>query len=87
MSRKKRVNNRLTLQVATVIISLTDAPLVDCIVEDISKSGARITVATPEVVPDFFKLKLETRNEVLSPKCSVRWRSGNEIGIEFLRQT
>src|SRR6185312_2988225 len=38
----------------------------------------------PEVVPDFFRLTLETTDEVLSPKCSVRWRTGNEIGVEFL---
>jgi len=85
MSRKKRINKRLEVRVATVIVSLVDTPLTECIVEDISASGARITVQEPDLVPDYFKLKLKTPDGVLSPRCGVRWRSDNEIGAEFLR--
>src|SRR6185312_6092491 len=84
MLRQKRIGKRLKVQVATVILSLTGTRLTKCIVQDISARGAQITVVAPEVVPDFFRLKLETTDEVLSPKCSVRWRTGNEIGVEFL---
>lgn len=86
MSRHQRINKRLFLRVATVIVALTGEPLAECIVEDISATGARITVGMPELVPDYFRLTLETRRDILSPKCGVRWRSGHEIGVEFLKR-
>jgi len=83
MPRQKRIAKRLKVQVATFVLSLTGDRLTKCIVKDISARGARLTVVAPEVVPDFFRLKLETTDEVLSPKCSVCWRTANEIGVEF----
>jgi hypothetical protein len=50
-------------------------------VKDISAGGARLIVPAVEVMPDFFRLDYGV--EGLTPKCRVRWREGNEIGVQF----
>jgi hypothetical protein len=40
------------------------------VVRDISASGARLEVALPEVLPDYFRLD---RGSNVKPECRVRW--------------
>jgi hypothetical protein len=63
------------------IISLVGQPIINCIVQDISAAGARLAVPVPDVVPDYFVLHYGS--EQVKPKCRVRWRHGNELGVEF----
>jgi hypothetical protein len=86
MFREKRRSQRIERKDGAAVVSLTGALIMECVLEDISVTGARISVAMPEAVPDYFKLRIETQDE-LSPKCRVRWRSGNEFGVEFFRRT
>lgn len=83
----KRPNKRRSRRVAWnepgKIISLTGEFMLDCLIIDISAGGARIAVGLEEAVPDYFRLHITA--EALSPKCRVRWRRGNELGLEFYR--
>lgn len=56
----------------------------DCLVYDISESGAKLTVAGEEQVPDNFTLLLSCDGGIRRI-CQVAWRSGFNIGIKFLR--
>jgi len=50
-------------------------------VKDISPAGACLIVPATDVVPDYFRLNYGF--EELTPKCRVRWRNGNQMGVEF----
>lgn len=82
MSIDKRKTKRVKKNIIATIHSLMDQLIVECIVRDLSEGGARLYVQDfPEVVPDYFKLNMQG----IIPKCRVRWRSGNELGIEFYK--
>jgi PilZ domain len=86
MFQEQRKNRRIERDVGAALVSLTSMLIIECVLKDISATGARISVAVPEVVPDYFKLTIEGQGEQLLPKCRVRWRSGNEFGVEFFRR-
>jgi hypothetical protein len=56
--------------------------LLECLVLDISISGARVAVETPNDIPDRISICMTTRGFPIHP-CRVIWRSGCEIGVEF----
>ena len=56
--------------------------LLECLVLDISISGARVAVETPKDIPDRISICMTTRGFPIHP-CRVIWRSGCEIGVEF----
>jgi hypothetical protein len=54
---------------------------VECVVRDISDTGARLQFATPQVVTDFLDLHIPVKGQ--SFHAHVRWRDGAEIGVAF----
>jgi hypothetical protein len=54
-----------------------------CVLWDISEGGARLTVANVAAIPDQFSL-LSARDAPSGTSCRVAWRSGGQIGIQFL---
>lgn len=86
MSQDKRKSVQIERNSAVTLISLMGAEIIECVLKDISATGACISVEVPEVVPDYFFLKIKERGEQLSPKCRVSWRCGNALGIEFFNQ-
>ena len=80
MSEDKRKSTRVQKNIPSQIFTLTDQHIIDCVIVDLSEGGARISISDlPEVVPDYFKLKLGS----IMSKCRVRWRKGNEVGVQF----
>ena len=64
-------------------IVLTGRADQECHVMDISKSGAKITVAASSQVPEKFELAfVETATK--RQACEVVWRRGKMIGIQFV---
>ncbi len=55
-----------------------------CLVKGISTNGARLEVDSPEKLRDCFRLNHGGDKQ---PKCSVRWRNGREMGVQFLLQS
>ena len=80
MSGEKRQHKRLPWSEPAKIVSIANTPVGDCLIKDISATGARLWVRVPELVPDWFTLHMSGG---LTPKCGVRWRHGNEIGVQF----
>lgn len=57
---------------------------VDCIVKDISASGARLLVCTAANIPEALTL---TVDGIVDQDCLVRWsrwRSSGELAVEFV---
>ncbi len=55
--------------------------VIECVLKDISDSGARLEV------PDMFECPPEVTLRILhgpTHRCSVRWQNGKSIGVEFL---
>jgi len=57
---------------------------IDCVVKDISATGARLLVCTAANIPAEFKL---TVDGITDQDCLVRWsnwRSSGELAVEFV---
>jgi len=54
---------------------------IDCVVRNISSTGARLDIASPVGLPDRFTLVIEA-DRFMRP-CHAVWRSEKRIGIAF----
>jgi hypothetical protein len=82
MLKERRRHVRHTINRVAKIQSAAGSLPRDCLVTDISESGARL-YAEGIVVPDSFVLVV-TGTETIRRDCRVLWRLGNEIGVEFV---
>jgi PilZ domain len=55
-----------------------------CVVQDMSTSGAKITVDDSNVLPGRLRLAL-TRDARTGRNCEVVWRRGKSLGVKFVR--
>ena len=60
-----------------------DIPPIICVLWDISETGARLVIPSPESLPDQIYL-LMARDERPGRPCRVMWRKGTDVGLEFL---
>jgi len=81
MSGNRRKYRRIEWNRDGELFSLLGEKLTTCLVKDISENGARLEVSSSEALPDCFRLNYGAHEQ---PKCCVRWRRGDERGIEFL---
>ena len=58
-------------------------PAIDCILQDISNRGAKLSVHDVGAIPDTFLLMLSLAGGVRR-KCKVVRRSMGEIGVQFV---
>ena len=54
---------------------------VDCMVRNISSSGARLDIATPVGLPSTFTLVIQT--DQFRRRCHPFWSSADRIGVAF----
>ena len=59
-------------------------PLRECTLCDASQDGAQLLVADPDKLADQFILALSS-DGAARRNCRVIWRSGNQIGVEFIK--
>ena len=55
-----------------------------CVVQDMSSTGAKITIDDPNMLPARLRLAF-TRDARTGRKCEVVWRRGKSFGIKFVR--
>ena len=55
-----------------------------CVVQNISSSGAKITVDEAAALPATLRLAF-SRDARTGHKCQVIWRSGRSAGVKFVR--
>ena len=58
----------------------------DCIIWDISCSGARLSAEIASDLPDTFEIVLTKRGNVRR-LCRVQWRFDNQLGIRFVTKS
>jgi hypothetical protein len=55
-----------------------------CVVQDMSATGAKITIDDPNMLPAKLRLAL-SRDARTGRPCEVVWRRGKSVGIKFVR--
>jgi len=71
---------RRTFKGGAIIFGLARA--IDCIVRNISETGAALEVKSPISIPDEFTLLIKP--ESVKRNCRVAWRSAERIGVQFV---
>jgi hypothetical protein len=56
----------------------------ECVVRDISDTGARLQLSSAITLPEHFDLVIPQRNR--REKARMMWRHGDELGITFVAQ-
>jgi PilZ domain len=77
--RRKIVRSRV-LKSATIFLG--SSPVIDCIVCDVTNTGARLQISIVIGILDVFDLSLDG-GRTIRP-CKVVWREMTEAGVEFL---
>jgi hypothetical protein len=65
------------------VIAEGGSPLCDCIMLDISDSGAKLRIDDPERLPEDFTIALAPRGPYR--RCHIVWRTDSQVGVEFNR--
>ena len=55
--------------------------VIDCIVRNLSETGAALEVVSPLYIPDRFTLMVRT--DQLKRPCHIVWRKARRIGVAF----
>ena len=55
-----------------------------CVVQDLSSSGAKVTIDDPNTLPAKLRLAF-SRDARTGRNCEVVWRCGRTVGIKFVR--
>lgn len=58
---------------------------VDCLVRDISDTGAKLVFSGAVTIPDVLELHLSNKADPC--RARVQWRRGNEAGVDFETNT
>jgi hypothetical protein len=79
MQRRDFVRHRACLK-ARILIQ--DGTTMDCMVRNMSLSGARLEVSQNFILPTEFELEIPQRGSVLL--CAPIWRKDDAVGVKFL---
>ncbi|WP_291861358.1 PilZ domain-containing protein [Bradyrhizobium sp.] len=55
-----------------------------CVVQDLSSTGAKVTVDDPNALPGKLRLAF-SRDARTGRRCEVVWRRGKTVGVKFVR--
>ena len=55
-----------------------------CLVQDMSSTGAKVTIDDPNVLPAKLRLAF-SRDARTGRNCEVVWRRGRSVGVKFVR--
>jgi hypothetical protein len=79
MDEKRKVQRQRTLKAGT--ISNSGAGSIDCVVKNLSETGASLEIESPIGITDDFTLVII--NDDVKRSCRVAWRSARRIGVRF----
>jgi hypothetical protein len=64
------------------LIMFGSASAIECIIRNMSDTGAALEVKSLAGIPDRFTLLI--RPELIKRRCYVAWRKGRRIGVAFV---
>jgi hypothetical protein len=76
---KDRQHRSCSFLGATIVLD-GEKSVFDCIVKDISETGARLTLQNDLPIPEAFGLRIVDGREF---ECVVRWGRINALGVSF----
>jgi hypothetical protein len=82
VSREKRGAPRRDIRLKGLIVDLSGSIVGECMIVNVSATGAKLTLQNPKNVPDSFVLLLAKKGGVRR-QCDVAWRSDSSIGVRF----
>ena len=85
MSIERRVHPRQTVDYPCWLSAGGTAAIIEGQINNISQSGAKLSLRLPGDIPDRFDLFM-TRDGKVGRHCRVVWREGAEIGLEFVNR-
>ena len=80
MDERRYVSRVRVARDAKIIVG-AEIPLVDCTLHDLTATGAHLSSAGPERLPDCFELTFDHGRS--RRPCRVVWRSSNDVGVAF----
>ena len=80
MNDLRQTQRHRTLKKAHIVIS-DGFSTIDCVVRNLSETGAQLKVASILGIPDQFPLKMGDGQTL---HCRVAWKRETEIGVEFI---
>ena len=86
MSPEFRKSKRRYVHHGARLICSDGSALGECVMADLSATGARLQVTQPATLPDEFILLLSHTGQ-LHRKCSVTWRAETEVGVKFIAKS
>ncbi|MGG7517803.1 PilZ domain-containing protein [Allorhizobium undicola] len=78
---EKRIAPRIRALKAGRIVYNNGFSTLDCMVRNISETGAKLAADNLGLVPDAFDLQIDGQQR---RHCEVRWRKLKEIGVHFV---
>ena len=85
MTGEKRIAQRKPLKYPARLLFGDGTPPRECLLADVSTTGARIVLKGEDQVPDLITLLMGTLGAV-PRRCRVVWRKGLELGLEFKQE-
>jgi hypothetical protein len=79
-AESRRAPRLRTFKGGTVVFGV--APPLECLIRNMSQTGAALELQIPAAVPDEFTLIVKP--EFVKRKCRVAWRSQKRIGVQFV---
>jgi len=83
MNEKRQVARHRALKGGSIAFS--GGARIDCVIRNLSETGAALQVESPLGIPNQFTLFVNQEESKWS--CHVAWRSANKIGVRFLRSS
>jgi PilZ domain len=81
MQGEQRIHSRAHVLRRGKIVFRRGYGVIDCVLLDVSPSGARLRVGTWLGLPDDFELRIENGS---THRARVRYRNLGEIGVQFV---
>lgn len=84
MTSDQRRSKRRQIRYGARIEPADGSGQMECLIKDVSQSGARVNVTDVERLPDDFILRF-TKEETPRRRCRVVWRAKKDAGVMFLK--
>lgn len=83
MTSEQRHKSRKNVRIKAAIVDAAGAVVDECVVSNISESGAKLTGFKSTELPDKFDLIL-AKGGIVRRHCAVAWRSEASMGVRFV---
>lgn len=88
MAAERRKGERITFErgIAVHIVAIDGTWQRDCQLEDVSETGAKLTIAESSDKPDMKEFFLLLSSTGLAyRRCELAWQNGAQLGVNFVR--